>query len=238
MEEQIKSGIAIAEPEIEQTPIPVIRNTPYKLKTSQKVYIFFKSVFDWISALLVLVIGLPVWIILAIAIKCDSKGPAIFKHTRIGKDRKPFKCYKWRSMSINAPKHKASRDFNDADTYITKVGSFIRKTSIDEFAQIFNILTFKMSWIGYRPLCKNDEEIDKMRLERGVYQIKPGISGWAQVNGRDLVTNTHKAEYDEYYLKNISLKLDIKIFFLTLRKIFRKEDIKEGSIASNGDEKQ
>ncbi len=238
MKEEIKSNIAVAEPEIEQPPIPIIRNTPYKLKTSQKVYIFFKSIFDWILALLVLVVGLPVWIILAIAIKCDSKGPAIFKHTRIGKDRKPFKCYKWRSMSINAPKHKASRDFNDADTYITKVGSFIRKTSIDEFAQIFNILTFKMSWIGYRPLCKNDEEIDKMRLERGIYQIKPGISGWAQVNGRDLVTNKHKAEYDEYYLKNISLKLDIKIFFLTLRKIFKKEDIKEGSIASNGDEKQ
>ena len=151
-------------------------NLPYKLKKSQKVYLFFKSIFDWISAFLVLVIGSLFWIILAIIIKIDSKGPAIFKHSRVGKNGKLFKCCKWRSMSVNAPKHKASRDFDDADAYITKVGRFIRNTSIDEFAQIFNILTFKMSWIGYRPLCKKEDVKCKVKFQFKIATQKVEIS--------------------------------------------------------------
>ena len=131
---------------------------------------------------------------------------------------------------VKAPENVASRDFDDADVYITKVGKFIRKTSIDELAQLFNVLTFKMSLIGYRPLVPNESDIDMLRKENGIYQIKPGITGWAQVNGRDLVTPEHKVELDRYYLEHISLWLDIKIFFLTIKKIIKRSDIKEGKI--------
>lgn len=203
---------------------------PYKLKTSQKIYLFFKGIVDWLIAFFVLVILFPFWIILAIIIKMDSKGPAIFKHSRIGKKRKLFKCWKFRSMVINAPKHIASENFDNADTYITKVGQFIRKTSLDEFAQLFNILSGKMSLIGYRPLIKKETEIDELRSKYGVYQIKPGITGWAQVNGRDLVSEKQKALYDRYYLEHVSLWLDIKIFFMTIVKIIKRADIKEGRI--------
>ncbi len=229
-ENAVNSNVAVATKEKEHNEVEYSVKVPYKLKTSQKVYIFFKSIIDWIIAFLTLVVLSPFWIILAIAIRIDSKGPAIFKHSRIGKNGKKFKCWKWRSMSTNAPKHIASRDFNDAYSYITKVGAFIRKTSIDEFAQLFNILTFKMALIGYRPLVEKEKEIDELRKERGIYQIKPGITGWAQVHGRDLVTNEQKANLDEYYLRHMSLWLDIKIFFLTIKKIFKRSDIKEGSI--------
>ncbi len=229
-ENAVNSNVAVATKEKEHNEVEYNEKVPYKLKTSQKVYIFFKSIIDWIIAFLTLVVLSPFWIILAIAIRIDSKGPAIFKHSRLGKNGKKFKCWKWRSMSTNAPKHIASRDFNDAYSYITKVGSFIRKTSIDEFAQLFNILTFKMALIGYRPLVEKEKEIDELRKERGIYQIKPGITGWAQVHGRDLVTNEQKANLDEYYLRHMSLGLDIKIFFLTIKKIFKRSDIKEGSI--------
>lgn len=206
------------------------RILPYRLKTTQKIYIIFKNVIDWWIAFFVIIVFSPIWLILAISIKIDSKGPAIFKHNRIGKKGKLFKCWKWRSMMITAPKHKASCEFDDAEVYITKVGNFIRKTSLDEFAQFFNVLQGKMSLIGYRPLVENETEIDNLRKQNGIYQLKPGISGWAQVNGRDLVTPKHKVELDTYYLQHISLWLDIKIIFITIKKIFQKEGIKEGKI--------
>lgn len=202
----------------------------YKLKFSQKIYIFFKTIVEWLITLIACIILLPLWLILFIVIKIDSKGPAIFKHYRVGKNGKVFKCCKWRSMMVKAPENVASRDFDDADVYITKVGKFIRKTSIDELAQLFNVLTFKMSLIGYRPLVPNESDIDMLRKENGIYQLKPGITGWAQVNGRDLVSPEHKVELDRYYLEHISLWLDIKIFFLTIKKIIKRSDIKEGKI--------
>ena len=197
----------------------------YKLSFSQKVYVAFKSFFDWNIAF-VLVFGfLPIWIILAIVIKCNSKGPAIFKQERYGKKRKLFKCCKWRSMPIDAPKYVASKE-GEYGSNVTKVGKFIRKFSIDEMAQLFNVLTGKMSLVGYRPLIAKEEEIDNMRLKKGVYQLKPGITGWAQVNGRVLIDDEEKAKLDEYYLKNISLWLDIKIVFLTIKKVLTHEGTK------------
>jgi len=206
---------------------------PYRLKASQKVYIFFKSIIEWMIAFFAVVLLSPFWIILAIIIRIDSKGPAMFKHARIGKNHKQFKCWKFRSMIIGTPKNIASRDFNDAEEYITRVGNFIRRTSLDEFGQLFNILSGKMWLISYRPLVAKEKSIDDLRLERGIYQLKPGITGWAQVNGRDYVSPEHKVELDEYYLRHISLWLDIKIFFLTIKKVFKKSDIKEGKISQD-----
>lgn len=204
---------------------------PYRLKAGQKVYIFFKSIIEWLIAFFAVVLLAPFWIVLAIIIRIDSKGPAMFKHKRIGKNRRLFKCWKFRSMTTETPKNIASRDFNDADEYITRVGKFIRRTSLDEFGQLFNILSGKMWLISYRPLVVKEKDIDDLRQERGIYQLKPGITGWAQVNGRDFVSPEHKVELDEYYLRHISLWLDIKIFFLTIKKVFKKSDIKEGEIS-------
>ena len=200
----------------------------YELKFSQKIYVAVKSFLDWNIALILLLALLPFWIILTIAIRIDTKGTAIFRQKRIGKNRKEFYCCKWRSMSCSAPKYCATKDLSHSSTYITRVGKFIRKTSIDEFGQLFNVLTGKMSLIGYRPLIANEKEIDNLRNEKGIYKLKPGITGWAQINGRDLIDDIKKAELDEYYLKNISFFFDIKICFLTIKKILKREDIQEG----------
>lgn len=213
---------------MEDNNIADVNVTPYKLKFGQKLYVFIKSILDWIFALICVVVFAPLWLVLFIAIKCDSKGPAIFRQVRIGKNRKTFKCCKWRSMSVTAPDNTATRDLQDAEAYITKVGRFIRKTSLDEFGQLFNILTFKMSFIGYRPLLVKETLADELRSQKGVYQLKPGITGWAQVHGRDFVDDRKKAEYDEYYLRHVSLWLDIKIFFMTVKAVFKEDDIHEG----------
>lgn len=197
----------------------------YKLKLSQKIYIFFKSFFEWNIALIAVLLLVPVWIVLWVVIKCDSKGPAIFKQDRVGKKRKLFKCYKWRSMPVTAKSNVASKD-SDYGSNVTKVGKFIRKTSIDELAQLFNVLTGKVSFIGYRPLIPCEKEIDNIRMKKGIYQIKPGITGWAQVHGRVLIDDEEKVKLDEYYLRNISLWLDIKIFFLTIKKVLNGEGTK------------
>ncbi len=215
---------------MEENNIVNVSETPYKLKFGQKVYVFIKSILDWLFALVCVVVFSPLWLVLFIAIKVDSKGPAIFSQERIGKNRKPFKCCKWRSMSVSAPHDTATRDLENADAYITKVGHFIRKTSLDELGQLFNVLTFKMSFIGYRPLLAKETVADELRFQKGVYKLKPGITGWAQVHGRDLIDDLKKAEYDEYYLRNVSLWLDIKIFFLTVKKVFKEDDIHEGVI--------
>ena len=193
----------------------------YKLKVSQKVYVFIRSFFERLLALIAIIVLSPVLIILAIAIKCTSKGPVFFKQERIGKNRKIFKCYKFRSMTQDAPHYESDKTFN-AQSCVTKVGKFMRRTSLDELAQLFNVVMGKMSIIGYRPLIAKEEEIDLMRLNKGVYQIKPGITGWAQINGRTQITDEQKANYDEYYLKHISLWMDIKICFKTLGKMVNK----------------
>ena len=198
----------------------------YKLRFGQKVYIIIKSFVERVLALLAIIILIPILFILAVAVKCSSKGPVFFKQERIGKKRKIFKCYKFRSMTQDAPHYESDKTFN-AQSCITKVGKFMRKTSLDELGQLFNVLSGKMSIIGYRPLIANEKEMDLMRAKKGVYQIKPGITGWAQVNGRTQITDEQKANYDEWYLKHISLWLDIKILFMTVKQVVCGSDVKE-----------
>lgn len=206
--------------------------SPYKLKTSQKIYRFFKGLMDYIIAVLALIVLSPLFLIVAIAIKIDSKGPVFFVQKRIGKNGKEFNCVKFRSMAQNAKHDCPTYEYNGVDSYITKVGKIIRKLSIDELPQLYNILTFKMNLIGYRPVVTCETELNDARAECDLYQLRPGITGWAQVNGRDVLAAhpTLKAKYDAYYLRHISLWLDIKIFFLTIFKILSKSDISEGTI--------
>ena len=202
-----------------------------KIKWNQKIYYFFKSFFDILIAFVALVILLPLFIIIGIAVKIDSKGPVFFVFNRVGKNGKDFKCYKFRSMSITAKPDSASNEFVQMSK-ITKVGKFIRKTSIDELPQLINVLFGQMNLIGYRPVLRNETLLNKIRTDYGVYQLKPGITGYAQVNGRDLLGDDpkKKASLDAYYLKNISLWLDIKILFKTVIVVLKREGNIDGKI--------
>ena len=207
---------------------------PYQLKFSQKIYRGVKAVVDFLIALVALIVLSPLFLITAIAIKIDSKGPVFFVQKRIGKGGKEFNCIKFRSMAVEADPNVASCDYAEAKSYITKVGKVIRKLSIDELPQLFCMLTFKMSLIGYRPLLGCEKEMDEERKQYNVYQIRPGISGWAQVNGRDVLAlqPKKKAGFDAYYVRHFSLWLDIKIFFMTIVKVFKCEDVVDGSLST------
>lgn len=207
-------------------------SSTYKLKISQKIYRFVKAIMDFLIALIALIVLSPLFIIVAIAIKIDSPGPVFFVQKRIGKNGKLFNCIKFRSMSVDARHDVAGYEYENVSSYVTKTGAFIRKFSIDELPQFFNILTFRMSLIGFRPSQENETELNTARESYDMYQVRPGISGWAQVNGRDVLAANpkKKAEYDAYYLEHFSLWLDIKIFFMTIVKVFKSDDVVEGVI--------
>lgn len=207
-------------------------SSTYKLRTSQKIYRFFKAMVDFLIALIAIIVLSPLFIVVAIAIKIDSPGPVFFIQKRIGKNGKLFNCIKFRSMSIDARHDIAGYEYENVSSYVTRTGAFIRKFSIDELPQFFNILTFRMSLIGFRPSQGNETELNNERESLNVYQVRPGISGWAQVNGRDVLAANpkKKAEYDAYYLEHFSFWLDIKIFFMTIVKVFKSDDVVEGVI--------
>ena len=182
-------------------------------KRKRYFYRFIKRIFDFFVSLICIILLIPVFIIVALAIKIDSKGPVIFKQDRMGKNFKPFKCFKFRSMAVEAPKNLSTEEMEKGKCYVTKVGRFIRKTSIDELAQLFNIFTGKMSIISYRPIILTEDKLNNYRNELGVFSIKPGITGFAQVHGRDNVTYRNKALMDAYYVKHASFLLDTKLIF-------------------------
>jgi len=206
--------------------------TAYKLKTRQKIYRAVKAIAEFFIALIAIIVLVPVFLIVAIAIKIDSPGPVFFVQKRIGKGGKPFNCIKFRSMSMEARHDVAGYEYEGVQSYVTKTGAFIRKLSIDELPQLYNILAGQMSLIGYRPSQDNEKELCDAREAYDVYQLRPGISGWAQVNGRDILAARpkKKAEYDAYYLEHFSLWLDIKIFFKTIVTVFKSDNVVEGVI--------
>lgn len=208
----------------------IVERKPYKLTGWQKFYRFLKAWAEFFIALVALIVLSPVFVITAIAIKIDSKGPVFFKQPRIGKNGKLFNCIKFRSMSTEARHDVAGYEYAEVNSYITRVGKIIRKLSIDELPQLFNILTFKMSLIGYRPSQSNEIELNTAREDYDMYQIRPGITGWAQINGRDVLAAqpVKKASFDAYYLHKFSLWLDIKIFFLTIIRVFKSDGVQEG----------
>lgn len=213
------------------------KTSPHILTVGQKFYMFIKAIMDFFIALIMLILLSPVFIITAIAIKIDSKGPVFFLQKRVGKGGEEFTCIKFRSMSIDAKHDVATYNYKGSEAYITKVGKVIRRLSIDELPQLFCLLNFKMSLIGYRPSQFNETELNIAREEYKVHQLRPGISGWAQVNGRDILAADpqKKAKFDAYYLEHFSLWLDIKIFFMTIIKVFKSEDIEEGEIIADRD---
>ena len=194
---------------------------------------FFKRFFDiLLSFLAIIVLAFPM-LVIAIAVKCDSKGPAIFVQDRIGRNGKPFRFYKFRSMTTDAPKDVATRKIQ-SQCYITKLGAFLRKTSLDELPQLFCILKGDMSIIGPRPVVSSETELLEYRRQAGVERVRPGLTGWAQVNGRDQLTDMKlKAMYDAEYANNITFWKDIKILFKTVATVFTEAGIVEGDAVMN-----
>lgn len=186
-------------------------------------YRFVKRSFDIVVSLIMLVLFSPVMLGIAIAIKCDSKGAIIFKGERMGRNGKTFKCYKFRSMRTDAPKDRATSLFDDSIQYQTRVGRFLRKTSLDELPQLICVLFGTMSFIGYRPLVLTEENCNDMRRRLGVFSARPGISGYAQVCGRDDVYYKNKAIMDAYYVKNATLWFDLKLMFQTVAVVLNRK---------------
>ena len=189
------------------------------------MYNISKRIIDVVGALCGIIVFSPIFIITSILIKLESNGSVIFKQIRVGKDSKPFYIYKFRSMKTDAP-NMATNDLKNPEVYITRVGKFIRKTSIDELPQLFNILKGDMSIVGPRPVIEKERDLLQLRREYYIDKIKPGVTGWAQINGRDNLDTEEKVKYDKEYLYNRSIKFDIYIIFKTVIKVLKGSDIK------------
>ena len=164
-------------------------------------------------------------VLVSIIVKLTSKGPILYWSRRIGVNNREFLMPKFRSMQIDTPVV-ATHLLKEADSFLTPIGNFLRKSSLDELPQLYCILTGDMSFVGPRPALYNQYDLIELRTANGVHTLKPGLTGWAQINGRDDIDNTKKVEYDKYYLENQSFLFDMKIIFLTILKVLRGEGIK------------
>ena len=194
----------------------------------RNIYLFFKRFIDIVLSLVGLIVLLPFGLIIAIVIKLESRGPVFFKQKRIAKSKKTFYIFKFRSMRNDTPKDMPTHMLNNAESYITKSGNFLRKTSIDELPQLINILKGDMSIVGPRPALWNQDDLVAERDKYGANDIRPGLTGWAQINGRDELPIPVKAKYDGEYVEKMSLLFDVKIFCRTLVKVFKHDGIVEG----------
>lgn len=191
-------------------------------------YLRIKRTIDIILSLLGLIILSPVFLVLIVAIKLDSKGPVLFKQKRVGIHKSYFNILKFRTMRIDTPKDTPTHLLENPDQWITKVGKFLRKTSLDELPQILNIFVGQMSIIGPRPALWNQYDLIEERDKYGANDIRPGLTGWAQINGRDELPIEIKANLDGEYVKNLSFMMDVKCFFLTIVSVLKSDGVVEG----------
>lgn len=192
------------------------------------MYKIIKRILDFLVSLFAIVALSPVLAITAIAVKADSEGPVFFVQNRIGKDKKHFNMYKFRSMRTDTPHDMPTHLLNDPDAFITKVGKFLRKSSLDELPQLFNILKGDMSIVGPRPALWNQDDLIAERDKYNANSIRPGLTGWAQVNGRDELEIPVKAKFDGEYVDRMSLPFDIKCIVDTALQVVKHEGVVEG----------
>lgn len=192
------------------------------------IYKIIKRIYDSVGSLLLLILLSPLFILISVIIKIESKGPIFFKQIRIGKDKKQFSILKFRTMFVEAPKDIPTHKLENANKYISKVGKFLRKTSLDEIPQLFNIFKGDMSFVGPRPALWNQNDLIKKRDNLGIHEIYPGITGLAQIKGRDRLSIDEKVNLDYEYFNRMSLFFDIKIIFLTVIYVIKSDDIVEG----------
>lgn len=183
-----------------------------------------KRLLDLGFAVLLLPALLSLMAVIALLVKVTSKGPALYWSDRIGRNNTTFRMPKFRSMKMGTPAV-ATHLLLDAERYVTRLGSLLRKTSLDELPQLFSVIAGHMSFVGPRPALFNQEDLIAMRTERGVHRLVPGITGWAQVNGRDALPIPVKVDYDEEYLHRRSFWFDLKIVFLTAVRVLRGEGV-------------
>jgi len=164
-------------------------------------------------------------LVIAVFVRLTSKGPVLYWSDRVGVNNKIFKMPKFRTMQIDTP-IMATHLLKDPDAYLTSIGSFLRKTSLDELPQLWSVLKGDMSFVGPRPALFNQHDLIALRTQKGVHRLIPGITGWAQINGRDELPIPVKVEFDVYYLNNRSLMFDLKILFLTIFKVLRHEGVR------------
>lgn len=183
-----------------------------------------KRVFDFTMATILMMIFLVPMLFIALLVKITSKGPALYWSDRVGINNTIFKMPKFRTMRTETPAV-ATHLLGNPHVYITPIGRFLRKTSLDELPQLFSILKGEISLVGPRPALFNQDDLIDLRAQRGIHRIAPGLTGWAQVNGRDDLPIPKKVEFDEYYLKYRSFTFDLKILFLTFLKVIRSEGV-------------
>ena len=189
---------------------------------------FVKRGIDVFLSFMACIVLSPFYLLIMLAIKIASKGPVFFKQKRIGKDCKEFNILKFRTMRIDTPHDMPTHLLENPEQYITKVGKILRKTSLDELPQLWNILKGDMSFVGPRPLISSEIRAHRVRLEYGVYTFRPGLTGLAQIKGRDSISLMKKMKYDKEYCDNWSLKLDLQILLQSVSVVFKQEGFHEG----------
>lgn len=192
-----------------------------------------KRLIDIVLSLTGLILLSPLFLLLIVLIKLDSKGPVLFKQKRVGLHKSHFYILKFRTMRIDTPKDTPTHLLVNPDQWITKMGKFLRKTSLDELPQIINILKGEMSIIGPRPALWNQYDLIKERDKYGADDVPPGLTGWAQINGRDEIPNGVKAQLDGKYVEKIGFAMDVKCFFGTIISVLKSDGVVEGSTGVN-----
>jgi len=207
-------------------------NQKHTLTFKQKCYLPIKRLIDLVLSVCGLIVLSPLLIAIVIAIKLDSKGPVIFKQKRVGKNKTYFNIWKFRTMRTDAPKDMPTHLLSSPDAYITKIGKFLRQTSLDELPQILQIVVGKMSIIGPRPALWNQYDLIEERDKYGANDITPGLTGWAQVNGRDELEIPVKAKLDGEYVEKMGFMMDCKCFIMTIFSVARHDGVVEGGTGS------
>lgn len=192
-----------------------------------KLTLFLKRFLDIVLSFLLLVFFMPVLVLIALVIRIIDGPKVIFRQKRVGRFGKVFTVYKFRTMILEMP-DKPTSDVYDPDSCITRTGKFLRKTSLDELPQLLNVLMGTMSFVGPRPLIVAEKNVHELRMEKGVYAVRPGITGLAQVSGRDMITHEEKVKYDLEYINNLSIMNDIKIVVRTFKAVLKGEGVVEG----------
>lgn len=200
----------------------------YIWKGDGNVYQFVKRGIDFLLSFLGCIILSPVFLVLCLAIKIDSPGPIFFKQKRVGKDKKHFMILKFRTMRMDTPKDCPTHLLENPAQYITKMGKFLRKTSLDELPQMFNILAGQMSIVGPRPALWNQFDLIEERDKYGANSIMPGLTGWAQINGRDELPIEEKARLDGVYVERMGFLFDCRCFLGTITSVLKHEGVVEG----------
>lgn len=209
----------------------VLSMNTYRISTfDSQAFMVSKRCFDIIVSLTAMVLLLPLFLILSVVALIDTKGAPIFVQVRMGRNNQPFHMLKFRTMSVNAPNNVASCKLDNPQKYISRVGSLLRRLSLDELPQFINILMGQMSFVGPRPVVVTETDLLELRTRNGACSVRPGLTGVAQTSGRDKVSVSEKAIMDSFYANNANWKLDMRVLMLTIGYVIRSQDVHEGTV--------